>query len=108
MTRNFFSIAFSQSSSSESTLPPQSVTKPWMTGASSPKPKMESAYASVGDKIYIIAGYGETGKRNKNSLEVYDSKTNTWSTVYAPLLVNLNHAAGSVLQRKNLCCRGIP
>jgi hypothetical protein len=56
VTRNFFSIAFSQSSSSESTLPPLSVTKPWTTGATSPTPKMESAYASVGDKIYIIAG----------------------------------------------------
>jgi hypothetical protein len=37
----------------------------WTNVASSPTPKMESAYTSVGDKIYIIGGYGETGKRNK-------------------------------------------
>jgi hypothetical protein len=107
VTRNFFSIAFSQSSSSESTLPPQSVTKPWTTGASSPTPKMESAYASVGDKIYIIAGYGETGKRNKNSLEIYDSKTNTWSTA-APVPVNLNHAAAASYNGKIYVAGGIP
>ena len=47
----------------------------WTNGASSPTPKMESAYTSLGDKIYIIGGYGETGKRNKNSVEVYDTQT---------------------------------
>lgn len=30
-------------------------------------------------QIYIIAGYGETGKSNKNSVEVYSVKTNTFS-----------------------------
>jgi hypothetical protein len=29
-------------------------------------------------QIYIIAGYGETGKSNKNSVEVYGVKTNTF------------------------------
>jgi N-acetylneuraminic acid mutarotase len=80
-------VAKSASSSLES-------TKTWTIGASSATPKMESAYASVGDKIYIIAGYGETGKRNKNSVEVYDSKSNTWAAA-APVPVNLNHAAGA-------------
>ena len=101
VVRNF-PIAFSQSSSesTESALSPQS-TKPWTTGASSPTPKMESAYASIGDKIYIIAGYGETGKRNKNSIEVYDIKTNAWSTA-APIPVNLNHAERPPIMEKSM------
>jgi Kelch motif len=73
---------------------PQS-TNNWTTGTSSPIPKMESAYTSIGDKIYIIAGYGETGKRNKNSVEVYDSKNNTWTTSATPIPVDLNHAAAA-------------
>src|ERR687888_683735 len=71
----------------------------WTSGKPSPVSKMESAYARIGDKIYIIAGYGETGKRNKNSVEVYDSKTNAWSTA-APVPVNLNHAAGASYNEK--------
>lgn len=62
-------------------------------------PEMESAYTVVGDKIYIIAGCGETGKRNKSSVEVYDTKTDTWTTA-APLPVNLNHAAAAALDGK--------
>lgn len=41
---------------------------------------MESAYTTAGDEIYMIAGYGETGKRNKNGVEVYDTKTDTWTS----------------------------
>ncbi len=67
----------------------------WTTGASSPTPKMESAYTSLGAKIYIVAGYGETGKRNKNSVEVYDTRNNTWNTGIPPIPVNLNHAAAA-------------
>jgi hypothetical protein len=51
-----------------------SISSAWSNGVSSPTPKMESAYTTAGDKIYVIAGYGETGKRNKNSVEVYDTK----------------------------------
>ena len=79
-------LAVAQSASGTQT---QSGT--WTSGASSPTPKMESAYTALGDKIYIIAGYGETGKRNKNSVEVYDTKTDAWTTA-APVPVNLNHA----------------
>ena len=62
---------------------------------------MESAYTAIGDKIYIIAGYGETGKRNKNSVEVYDTKTDTWTTA-APVPVNLNSCScGSFLMVKS-------
>ena len=72
----------------------QSSQSNWTTGKPSPVPKMESAYAAVDDKIYIIAGYGETGKRNKNSVEVYDSKSDSWSSA-SPVPVNLNHAAAA-------------
>jgi len=78
---------------------PTSTSSVWGNGASSPTPKMESAYTAIGDKIYIIAGYGETGKRNKNSVEVYDTKTDTWTTA-APVPVNLNHAAAAALDGK--------
>ena len=71
----------------------------WETAKANPVSKMESAYAAVGDKIYIIAGYGETGKRNKNTVEVYDTKTNSWSTA-APVPVNLNHAAAATYNNK--------
>src|SRR5215475_4176909 len=66
----------------------------WTTGKPCPVPKMESAFTSLGDKIYILAGYGETGKRNKNTVEVYDTKTDTWSNA-SPVPVNLNHAAAT-------------
>jgi N-acetylneuraminic acid mutarotase len=78
---------------------PTSTSTVWSNGASSPTPKMESAYTEIGDKIYIIAGYGETGKRNKNSVEVCDTKTDTWTTA-APVPVNLNHAAAAALDDK--------
>ena len=67
----------------------------WETAKANPVSKMESAYAAIGDKIYIIAGYGETGKRNKNSMEVYDSKANTWSNA-SPVPVNLNHGGSYI------------
>ena len=67
----------------------------WSTGFSaSPNPKMESAYTALGDNIYIISGYGETGKRNKNTVEVYNTQTDSWS-IAAPVPVNLNHAAAA-------------
>jgi N-acetylneuraminic acid mutarotase len=73
----------------------QSTKNTWTAGAPSPIAKMESAYSSIDGKIYIIAGYGETGKRNKNSVEVYDAKNNSWSTSAAPVPVNLNHASAA-------------
>ena len=94
-------IALSQPSSSANSTGvgaaslPSKPTGYWTTGTSSPTPKMESAYTSLGGKIYIVAGYGETGKRNKNSVEVYDSRNNTWNTAIAPIPVNLNHAAAA-------------
>jgi N-acetylneuraminic acid mutarotase len=67
----------------------------WSTGfSSSPNPKMESAYTVLGDNIYIISGYGETGKRNKNTVEVYNTQTDSWS-IAAPVPVNLNHGASA-------------
>src|SRR5437588_9488004 len=78
------SISTAKSTESSALLSSQS-TKNWTTGTSSPISKMESAYTSLGDKIYIIAGYGETGMRNKNSIEVYDTRNNTWNTAIASI-----------------------
>ena len=80
---------------------PTSTKNFWSKGATSDVPKMESAYTSMGDKIYIIAGYGETGKRNKNSVEIYDTKTDSWSYNDAsPVPENLNHAAAATFNGK--------
>ena len=96
----FFSIAFITSYvCAQTSNTTTATTNYWTKGANSVIPKMESAYTSVGDKIYIIAGYGETGKRNKNSVEVYDTKTDSWSTA-APVPENLNHASAATLNGK--------
>ncbi len=92
-----FSIELSVYAQSPTTTLPGGTS--WVTGKANPVPKMESAYTAVGDKIYIIAGYGETGKRNKNTVEVYDTKTDTWSNA-SPLPVNLNHAAADAYNNK--------
>ena len=96
----FFSIAFIASYvCAQTSNTTTATTNYWTKGSNSVIPKMESAYTSVGDKIYIIAGYGETGKRNKNSVEVYDTKTDSWSTA-APVPANLNHASAATLNGK--------
>ena len=60
---------------------------------------MEAPAAGRGDKIYIIAGYGEKGKRNKNTVEVYDSKTDKWADAPA-LPVALNHEQPLLIMEK--------
>jgi N-acetylneuraminic acid mutarotase len=82
--------------------PPTTATKNfWSIGAKSEVPKMESAYTSIGDKIYIIAGYGETGKRNKNSVEIYDANSDSWDYKgVPPVPENLNHAAAATFKGK--------
>jgi N-acetylneuraminic acid mutarotase len=65
----------------------------WSMGADMPTPRSEAAYASLGTKIYVIGGAGNTSPGNKKIVEAYDPTTNTWTTGISPLLVALNHPA---------------
>ena len=65
----------------------------WSSGTDIPTPRSESAYASLGTKIYVIGGTGNTAPGNKKIVEAYDSSSNTWTTSIASLPVALNHPA---------------
>ncbi|MGG1014211.1 DUF1668 domain-containing protein [Bacillus subtilis] len=51
--------------------------KGWVSQADLPEPRSHAATAVVGDKIYVIGGYGKT--LATNTTFVYDSKKNEWS-----------------------------
>jgi len=55
-----------------------------------PTPRLESALVSLDEKIYVIGGYHETLAESIDTVEVYDSKTDTWSSV-SSLPKKLNH-----------------
>lgn len=75
-------------------LPPLfAATGDWSTGADMPTPRSEAAYTSLGTKIYVIGGAGNTSPGNKKIVEAYDSSSNKWTTNIASLPVALNHAA---------------
>jgi N-acetylneuraminic acid mutarotase len=65
----------------------------WSTGTDMPTPRSEAAYASLGTKIYVIGGAGNTSPGNKNIVEAYDSSSNKWITGISSLPVAVNHAA---------------
>jgi N-acetylneuraminic acid mutarotase len=65
----------------------------WSRGEDMPTPRSEAAYASLGTKIYVIGGAGNTSPGNKKIVEAYDSSSNTWTTSIASLPVALNHPA---------------
>jgi N-acetylneuraminic acid mutarotase len=65
----------------------------WSSGTDIPTPRSEAAYASLGTKIYVIGGAGNTAPGNKKIVEAYDSSSNTWTTSIASLPVALNHPA---------------
>jgi N-acetylneuraminic acid mutarotase len=65
----------------------------WSTGTDMPTPRSEAAYASLGTKIYVIGGAGNTSPGNKKIVEAYDPSSKTWTTDIAPLPVALNHPA---------------
>lgn len=54
-----------------------------------PTPRSESGIAVLEDKIYVVGGESPKIKKT-NVVEVFDLKTNKWSTV-APLPIGLNH-----------------
>jgi N-acetylneuraminic acid mutarotase len=65
----------------------------WSNGTDMPTPRSEAAYASLGTKIYVIGGAGNTSPGNKKIVEAYDTSTNKWTTGISSLPVAVNHAA---------------
>jgi len=72
----------------------------WSTGADMPTPRSEAAYTSLGTKVYVIGGNGNSGPGNKKIVEAYDSSSNKWTTNISPLPVALNHAAADTFNGK--------
>ena len=58
-----------------------------------PTPTTEIAATIISDYIYVIGGFGKTGKV-LDTVEVYDIKNDSWKTV-APLPQPLHHSAAT-------------
>lgn len=59
-----------------------------------PTPRQEAALVSLDEKIYVIGGFHETKAESIDIVEVYDSKTDTWSSV-SSLPKKLNHVGAA-------------
>ncbi|MGE6629036.1 Kelch repeat-containing protein [Bacillus sp. NPDC077027] len=72
--------------------------KGWVSQADLPEPRSHAATAAVGDKIYVIGGYGQKSMAT-NTTFVYDSKKNEWSQ-NADMPINLAGSAVAVVKEK--------
>ncbi len=66
----------------------------WTTLAPVPSVRQEISTAVLDGKIYVIAGFNSSGG-NTSTVDVYDPRTNTWSSA-APLPIATNHNAAAV------------
>ena len=71
--------------------------KGWVSQADLPEPRSHAATAAVGDKIYVIGGYGKSYATNTTF--VYDSKKNEWSKK-ADMPIKLAGSAVAVVKDK--------
>ncbi|MED2944745.1 kelch repeat-containing protein [Bacillus swezeyi] len=71
--------------------------KGWVSQADLPEPRSHAATAVVGDKIYVIGGYGKSYATNTTF--VYDSKKNEWSKK-ADMPIKLAGSAVAVVKDK--------
>jgi len=57
-------------------------TDTWSTGESMPTARYYTTSSKVGDKIYVIGGYDNSNynARVYDTVEIYDTQTDTWST----------------------------
>ncbi|MCY8546503.1 Kelch repeat-containing protein [Bacillus vallismortis] len=72
--------------------------KGWVSQADLPEPRSHAATAVVGDKIYVIGGFGQN-RVATNTTFVYDSQKNTWSKK-ADMPINLAGSAVAVVKDK--------
>ncbi|QIW80909.1 DUF1668 domain-containing protein [Bacillus tequilensis] len=72
--------------------------KGWVSQADLPEPRSHAATAVVGNKIYVIGGFGQN-RVATNTTFVYDSQKNTWSKK-ADMPINLAGSAVAVIKDK--------
>jgi N-acetylneuraminic acid mutarotase len=70
----------------------------WSTGADMPTPRAEVAAAVIDRKIYVVGGFTENGQ-NSSTVEVYDTETDTWSSI-EPMPERLDHAMAAAANGK--------
>jgi N-acetylneuraminic acid mutarotase len=66
----------------------------WSSGAPMPTARTEVTSALLGSKIFVIGGFHGSGA-NSNTVEVYDTATNTWPAGYAPYPHPVDHAVAA-------------
>ncbi|HLH25312.1 MAG TPA: kelch repeat-containing protein [Chloroflexota bacterium] len=77
------------------TLGPSSAQGSWSERAPLLLPRSETAIAALGDSIYVMGGYGGD-RHNSDVVQVYDSRTDTWT--YGPSLpMPIHHAMPAVV-----------
>jgi len=64
-----------------------------------PIPTFEIEVVELDDKIYVVGGFTPDGKGSLDTLQVYDTKTDTW-TMGSPLPKPLHHLAGATFDGK--------
>jgi Kelch motif len=78
-----------------STAAPAAGEPAWRRLAEAPSPRTEVAAAAVGDRIWVLGGYGPDGATLATA-EVYDTSTGTWARG-PDLPVAVNHAMAATL-----------
>jgi N-acetylneuraminic acid mutarotase len=73
----------------------QSAPGRWTTLTPLPAPRQEVAVAALGDRVWVIGGFGE-GAEPVATVETYDPALNIWET-RASLPVALHHGAAAVV-----------
>jgi N-acetylneuraminic acid mutarotase len=66
----------------------------WISRAPMPTARQEVAVAALGDRMFVIGGFGELGEP-VGTVEAYRPATDTWETL-APLPAGVHHAAAAV------------
>jgi len=70
----------------------------WESNLPIPTPRSEMAIMTLDEKIYVVGGLDET-ESPLNVVEVYDTNTNSWSTL-SPLPEPLHHTTGAAYNGK--------
>ena len=93
-TFSVYSLSLIQSSYSQDNTPAY-----WTNGNAMPRTTTEATAATLGDIIYIIGGYDETGE-GVGMVEMYNSTSDSWTSDVAQLPVPLHHTSADSFQGK--------